>query len=164
MGALTETEIFDQMETSFRLAIEAAEHLATLPLKGLNYDKLRRNLRLIEGCCKQANTWREDARSLVFINLTSKCHQRAGDWLRGIKQEDGTRRKLADGIIHLAFEMLADNLLALHQLAIKIRPERTNKLGMILPPTLPARPWATGATTAVNRPQDVVAAVAGAIT
>jgi hypothetical protein len=137
MGALTEVEIFDQMKLSFGYAIEAAEHLAKYPLKGLNYDKLRKNLRLIEGCCKQANTWREDTRWLVFIKLTSECHQRAGDWLRGIKDPStGLRIKLAAGTMHPAFVMLADNLRAMQQLADKIKTEKTNRVGMILPAPL----------------------------
>lgn len=137
MGALTEVEIFSRMKESFGFAIEAAEHLARYPLKGLNYDKLRKNLRLIEGCCKQANTWREDTRWLVFIQLTSECHQRAGDWLRGLKQ-NGIRIKIADGELHPAFVMLAENLRAMEQAAEQIKTKRTNRVGMILPEPLAA--------------------------
>ena len=133
MGALTETEIFDQMRTSFGFAIEAATDLARLPLKGHNYDKLRKNLRLIEGCCKQANTWREDTRWLTYIGLTSKCHQMAGEWLRGIKQEDGRRIKIAEGQLHPAFVMLADNLRAMQNAAEQMRTRATGRRGMILP-------------------------------
>lgn len=133
MGALTETEIFDQMKTSFRLAIELCEDLARLPLKGPTYDKFRKQLRLIEGCCKQANTWREDTRWLAFIQLMSECHRRAGDWLRGIKQADGTRLRIAPGTLHPAFEMLADNLRALFLVTERIRTEKTGRSGMILP-------------------------------
>lgn len=133
MGALTEQEIFAQMKDSFGYAIEAAEHLARFPLKGMNYDKLRKNLRLIEGCCKQANCWREDTRWLTFIKLTSECHQRAGDWLRGIKMPDGTRVKLTNGTMHPCFVMLAENLRGMLTAAERIRTQKTNRLGMILP-------------------------------
>lgn len=140
MGALTEIEIFDQLNTSFRLAIELCGDLARLPLKGPTYHCFRTQLRLIEGCCKQANTWREDTRWLIFIRLMGDTHQRAGDWLRGIKQEDGSRVKIAEGQLHPAFVMLADNLCGLHNLAEKIRTERTNRVGMILPPVMPTPP------------------------
>jgi hypothetical protein len=133
MGALTEPEIFDQMNTSFRLAIELSDKLAKLPLKGLNYDALRKQLRLIEGCCKQANCWREDTRWLAFMKITAECHQKAGDWLRGIKMPDGGRVKLSEGTLHPAFMMLADNLRAMHKAAEMIRTSRTNRLGMLLP-------------------------------
>lgn len=132
MGALTESEIFDQMNTSFRLAIELSDKLARLPLKGMNYDALRRQLRLIEGCCKQANTWREDTRWLMFMKLTADCHQKAGDWLRGIKI-NGVRCKLAEGQLHPAFVMLAENLRGMHKAAELIRTQKTNRRGMILP-------------------------------
>lgn len=137
MGALTEIEIFDQLNTSFRIAIETCEDLARLPLKGAAYDKFRRQLRLIEGCAKQANTWREDTRWLFLIRIMGETHQRAGDWLRGIKQEDGTRVKIADGHLHPAFTMMADNLRALHKLAEQLRTKATGRVGMILPTPLP---------------------------
>lgn len=133
MGALTEAEIFDQMNTSFRSAIELSDKLAKLPLKGLNYDALRKQLKLIEGCCKQANTWREDTRWLTFMQLCADCHKRAGDWLRGIKMPDGGRVRLNEGTLHPAFTMLRDNLIAMHKAAEQMRTARTNRLGMILP-------------------------------
>jgi len=136
MGALTESEIFDQMNTSFRQAIELAERLAREPLKGLNYDALRKQLRLIEGCCKQANTWREDTRWLAFMTLCAECHKRAGDWLRGIPVQGGGRVKLAEGTLHPAFIMLAENLRAMHKAAEQIRTKATHRVGMILPEPL----------------------------
>jgi len=137
MGALTEIEIFDCLATNLRLAAEAAEKLSVRPTGGLIYDRLRRALRLVEGCCKQASTWREDTRWLTFGRQMAECHKRAGDWLRGIKQEDGTRLKIADGQLHPAFVMLADNLRNLLVLAERTRTMRTNRVGMILPKELP---------------------------
>jgi hypothetical protein len=137
MGALTEREIFDQMATSFRLAIEDCDALAAAPVDGVTYDRFRKQLRLIEGCAKQANTWREDTRWLVFIRLTSGCHQRAGDWLRGIKDPmTGLRTKIAPGTLHPAFEMLAANLRELQKLMIRMRDAATGRVGMILPEPL----------------------------
>lgn len=136
MGALTETEIFDQMNHSFRQAVELADKLARLPLKGVNYDALRKQLRLIEGCCKQANTWREDTRWLTFMSMCAECHKRAGDWLRGILVPGGGRIKLNEGTLHPAFVMLADNLRAMHKAAEMIRTGKTGRRGMILPDML----------------------------
>lgn len=136
MGALTESEIFDQMNTSFRLAIEHCDELTKRPVGGIVYDQFRKQLRLIEGCCKQANTWREDTRWLVFIKLCSETHQRAGDWLRGIKEPSGRRVKIANGQLHPAFQMLSVNLQAMHKLSHQIRTAKTGRLGMILPTPL----------------------------
>jgi hypothetical protein len=136
MGALTETEIFDQMNASFKQAAELADKLARYPLKGLNYDALRKQLRLIEGCCKQANTWREDTRWLRFMTMCAECHKRAGDWLRGIPVPGGGRIRLNEGTLHPAFVMLAENLRAMHKAAELIRTAKTNRVGMILPDML----------------------------
>lgn len=133
MSALTEVEIFSQMTTSFRLAIELCEDLASLPLKGPTYNRFRKEIRLIEGCCKQACTWREDTRWLNFALLMAEVHKRAGDWLRGIKNEDGSRTKIADGTLHPAFNHLAENMRAMLKLAEKTKTEATKRLGMILP-------------------------------
>jgi len=153
MAALTESEIFDQLNTSFRLAIEDCDTLAAHPVDGPVYDRFRRQLRLIEGCAKQANTWREDTRWLVFIRLMGETHKRAGDWLRGIKDPmTGARTKIAAGMLHPAFEMLAANLRQLHKLADNLRTAATGRVGMILPEPLAAphrdtRPvgWTPGA-------------------
>ena len=138
MGALTETEIFDRMATSLTLAAELCDQLAKIPLKGPTYNRLRTELRLIEGCCKQAAAWREDTRWLPIGRSMAECHQRAGDWLRGIKMPDGSRVKLAAGTMHPCFEMLAKNLRALKRVADDTKNKATNKLGMILPTPLAA--------------------------
>lgn len=157
MGALTEVEIFDQMKSSFALAIELCDDLARLPLKGPTYDKFRRQIRLIEGCCKQANTWREDTRWLVFIKLMGDTHQRAGDWLRGFKMPDGSRVKIAEGTLHPCFTKLAENLRGLQTAAEHIRTAATKRVGMILPTVLPpphrdTRPigWTGAGNSAAN--------------
>ena len=143
MGALTEKEIFDQMNTSFRLAVELCDDLARLPLKGPTYHKFRTQLRLIEGCAKQANCWREDTRWLMIGQAMAGTHTKAGDWLRGIKMPDGTRVKLAQGTMHPAFVKLAECLKATHKLAEQIRTQATGRVGMILPEMLPAPHRAT---------------------
>lgn len=138
MGRLTETEIFDQMVTSFRVAAELADDLAKIPLKGPTYNRLRTELRLIEGCCKQASTWREDTRWLDYGKFAAECHKRAGDWLRGIKMPDGSRVKLSAGTMHPAFTMLAEILRKLLRVAEDTKTKATGKVGMILPATLAA--------------------------
>ena len=137
MGALTEVEIFDQMATQFRVAGEACDRLAARPSGGVTYDRLRKALRLLQGCCRQASVWREDARWLPIAQKLNECHHRAGDWLRGIKQQDGRRLKLAPGTLHPAFLMLAALLRQLAQVADTIRHQRTGRVGMILPRELP---------------------------
>jgi len=137
MGALTETEIFDRMFASFALAIELCDDLAVVPLKGPTYNRFRYELRLIEGCAKQANCWREDTRWLFIGRAMAEVHKRAGDWLRGIKMPDGTRRKLTPGIAHPAFLKLAECLRGTRKIAEDIRTKATGRVGMILPTPLP---------------------------
>ena len=68
--------------------------------------------------------------------LMGQCHQKAGDWLRGIKMPDGNRIKIADGELHPAFVKLADNLRALLKTAENYRTKATGRSGMILPDVL----------------------------
>ena len=133
MGALTEIEIFDCMTSNLKLAIEACDALARIPLKGATYDKLRKTLRLIEGTCKQAAAWREDTRWLPLGMQMGRVHQMAGDWLRGIKMPDGTRVKITDGELHPCFVKLAENLRGLLKIAENYRTKATGRRGMILP-------------------------------
>lgn len=133
LGDLTEPEIFDCMTSNLGSAIQACEDLARFPRKGMNYDKLRKCLRLIEGTCKQAAAWREDSRWLPLGMLMGQCHQKAGDWLRGIKMPDGSRIKIADGELHPAFVKLAENLRAMLKTAQNYRTKATGRVGMILP-------------------------------
>ena len=138
MGALTEIEIFDCMATNLRLAAEHCDELAVKPLKGPIYEKLRDELALIEGCCKQASAWREDTRWLNIGLLMADCHKKAGGWLRGYKIY-GTRVKLEPGHLNLCFVKLAENLRALLTACDAIKNKKAPKLGMIVPE--PVRPF-----------------------
>lgn len=138
MGALTETEIFDQMATSLRLAAELCDSLAVIPLKGPTYNQLRQQLRLIEGCCKQATCWREDTRWLGYGRFAAECHRRAGEWLRGIKMPDGTRVKIAQGTLHPCFLKLGEVLRDLIRVVDDTKNKATGRVGMILPVPLAA--------------------------
>lgn len=138
MAALTEAEIFSCLSENLRLAAECCDDLATLPAKGPTYDKLRKQLRLIEGACRQASAWREDTRWLPIGRLMAECHQKAGGALRGVKMADGTRVTLAPGETHPFFKMLATNLRALQKAADDLRTKATGRVGMILPKAMPA--------------------------
>ncbi len=137
MAKLTEAEIFDCLETNFRLAAEHCEDLAKLPRKGPTYKKLCDELKLIEGACRQAAVWREDSRWLRLGLMMEEAHKRAGDWLRGIAQPGGGRIPIAEGVRHPLFMKLAENLRAGLIRAQETRHNATHTRGIILPPTLP---------------------------
>lgn len=133
MGALTEHEIFDRMIGCLKAAIDCSVQLAVSPLRGYHYDRLRKNLRLAGDCCRQAATWREDARWLQHDKNLTEAHRRAGDWLRGYRDEAGQRIHYSRGDIHKMFTMLAQVLAQLHNAALGLRDKATGKRGMILP-------------------------------
>ena len=138
MGALTETEIFDCMRTSLKAAAECCDELARTPLKGPVYDRLRKELKLIEGCCRQASAWREDTRWLPIGLMMHEVHDKAGNWLRGWKHpENGQRIKFAEGQRNPLFVKLGENLRALSTVAENLRTKATGRVGMILPKPLP---------------------------
>lgn len=133
-AALTEVEIFDCLRTNFHLAAENCEKLAVRPKEGMIYRNLRDQLKLLEGACRQAAYWRGgDARWLKIGLYMAEAHKRAGDWLRGIKQPDGSRTPLAPGHRHPLFMKLADNLRAAHARAEEYRTKKTGRIGPILP-------------------------------
>ena len=138
MGALQEQEIFDCLKTNLRLAAQSCDTLAVSPRKGPAYAKLRNELRLVEGACRQAAFWRGgDARWLKIGLFMAEAHKRAGGWLRGEKQPDGTRAKMAAAEMHPLFVKLAQNLRAAYVKAEEFRTKKTNKIGPILPVVLP---------------------------
>ena len=137
MGALTEREIFDCMETNLGLAVQHCEDLARLPAIGPSYSGLRDSLKLIEGCCRQASARREDTRWLNVGLAIAEAHKRAGNWLRGGRNAEGYKVNLAPGQRHPLFKKLADNLRAMQKVCTALRTQRVGKLGMILPTPLP---------------------------
>lgn len=136
MGALTEAEIFDCIATNAKLAAEHCDDLARRPREGDTYHKLRTELKLIEGACRQASVWRQDTRWLPIGLMMEEAHKRAGDWLRGSKVE-GVRVKLADRHYYQCFTKLAENLRGLQREMEALRTRRTGRVGMILPTPLP---------------------------
>jgi hypothetical protein len=134
MAQLTEIEIFDCLKTNLRLAAQSCDTLAVSPRKGPTYVKLRKELQLAEGACRQVAYWRGgDARWLKIGMFMAEAHKRAGGWLRGIKQPDGTTMKVAPGHMHPLFVKLAENLRAAYVKAEEFRTKRTNRIGPILP-------------------------------
>lgn len=133
MARLTEQEIFDCISTNAKLAAEHCDDLAKLTRKGPTYDLLRKELKLIEGACRQAAYFRQDARWLPIGLMMEEAHTRAGEWLRGVKQPMGGRRRIPEGQLHPLFVKLADNLRALHARMESLRTKATNRVGMILP-------------------------------
>jgi hypothetical protein len=132
--ALTEAVALDCLKTNLRLAAQSCELLAVFPRKGPNYVKLRQELRLIEGACRQVAYFRfGDARWLRIGMYMGECHKRAGGWLRGIKQADGTTMKVAPGHMHPLFTKLAENLRAAYYKACELETKKTDRIGPILP-------------------------------
>jgi hypothetical protein len=137
MGDLTEAEIFDCLETNFRLAAEDAENLAKSPRRGAIYRQFRERLELIGGACRQAAYWREDTRWLKFDEWCGQVHKTCGDWLRGIKVKGGPRVKLPENKLHPNFMAVANRLKAAHRIAMEFKNNKTGTLGIILPATQP---------------------------
>lgn len=109
MSDLSEQEVIDRMITSLREAMDASRELAIKSVRGPNYKRLREHLGLIEGCCKQLAAFRGDSRYLNLSLVMEQCHKRAGDWLRGYR-EDGVRIIYAPGEMNKMFVMLYVNL------------------------------------------------------
>lgn len=134
MGALTEREIFDCLASNLAEAVTHCEALARIPKKGPTYNRLRNNLKLIEGCCRQAAYWRSgDARWLKLGLLMSEAHKRAGTWLRSYVAPASINEAL-----HPSFCWLADRLRELQRVAETLRTHATGRAeGPILPRPLP---------------------------
>lgn len=134
MAQLTEQEIFDCIGTNAKLAAEHCELLAREKRKGTNYDLLRKELKLIEGACRQAAYFRQDARWLPIGLMMEEAHSRAGEWLRGVRDPiTRNRKKIPEGTLHPLFMKLAENLRALHRQMEDLRTKATGRVGMILP-------------------------------
>ena len=132
MSDLTEAEIFDRMSDSLNRAIRLCRRLSTETMKGFVYNDLRKELKLIEGCCRQAAFWRSDGRWLPLGLCIAEAHARAGEWLRGVKDPvSGQRRKIAPGEQHPLFVKLAENLEMLLKVVGDLKTKRTNTTGPI---------------------------------
>lgn len=120
MSELTEAEIFGFMAENLKLAAECCDKLALSPKQGPLFDALRKHLKMIEGCARQAAYWREDSRWLPFGVEMEKAHQLARRWIA-----EHYSRKL--------FTMLAEKMREVQKIAIDLRDKAPPKLGLILP-------------------------------
>lgn len=122
------------MTESLRIAAECAEALATNDVEGRDYYSLREHLKLIEGCCIQAATFREDTRWLPLGRTVIEAWQRAGNWLRPQQHALLNHKvKLAPKHRNEMFVMLAANLREFHKGMLSLKDSKTGKSGMILP-------------------------------
>ncbi|MEO6783452.1 MAG: hypothetical protein ABI196_21595 [Bradyrhizobium sp.] len=78
----TEVDVFECLEANFARAAEDCLWLAILPARGPTYTRLREELKIIEGACRQVAHWRGDTRWLTIGLQMEFAHQRAGYWLR----------------------------------------------------------------------------------
>lgn len=131
MTDLTECEIFDCLSENFRLAAECCEKLAVSPKTGPIYRKLREQLRLCDGACRQAAYWRGDARWLYIGRDCIEAWHRSGKWLREYRGPEGRR------VAHPLFLKLAEVLRAGAKNAERLRTAATYKIGPIVPEPLP---------------------------
>src|SRR5580692_2621925 len=104
---LSEVEIFDMLSQSFRQAAERCELLAWHPRRGHIYLMFLKDMRHVEGCCRQAFAHREDARWLPIGRDIAEAQKRAGNWVRSSRTKD--ERNSAQRL----FKKLAENLRAL---------------------------------------------------
>lgn len=137
MSDLTEVEIFDCLVSNFRMAAEDCDALAARPVSGPAYIRLRDELALIEGACRQAAAWRMDDRWLDIAAKMPTAHRLAGEWLRGVQQPDGSRRPIPAGQLHPMFLELAKFLRWAATVADECRHAKTGRTGDNLRP-LPA--------------------------
>ena len=131
MSALTEIEIFDCLAQNFASSAEKCEQLAWHPFRGFLYREFVKEIKLIEGACTQAATWREDSRWLTIGFMMGEVHRRAGNWLRTSPTKE--TRDEADK----RFKKLAENLRKFAHEAEDLRTKATGRSGMILPEPLP---------------------------
>jgi hypothetical protein len=129
----SEAEIKDCMRTSLRGVIDDCGLLATLPIKGRTYSRMRDRLQTIENCCKQMAAWRDDTRWLPIGMMMEMAHQRSREWIAG--------RKINGLVVKgdpQCFLMLQTNLRALLAVVDGLADKATGRVGMILPEPLPA--------------------------
>lgn len=119
MAHLQEIQILGCLRENFRLAAEDCDRLARGE-RGPVYTRLRRELKLLEGACRQLAVYREDTRWLKSGLYMGACQHIAGRWLR--ERQPGWR-----------FTKLAENLRAGLSSVEKLATAATGKLGIILP-------------------------------
>jgi hypothetical protein len=122
MSELTEREIFDCLRTNLRSAAADCDLIARQPISGPIFDRMRKSLKLVEGACRQAAYWREDARWLPLGVKMEEVHQRARTWLH---RPTVSSKKL--------FALLGDVLRKLLRDVDNLEFMATGRTGLILP-------------------------------
>lgn len=119
MSALTESEIFDYLDTTFGEAAALCESLV-LNRRKPAYRKLGIALQGLQGACRQAGHWRENHEWFTYSEQIQYVRDRAGDWMRGYFPREN-------------FFMLAEALKRMRAQA-KLKKDRPHgRLGQILP-------------------------------
>jgi len=144
MGALTEQEIFSAMRENLRGAADDCDLIANHPSSGPAFDRMRKRLKLVEGCCRQAAYWREDARWLPMGVKMEQAHQIARKWLH---RPTVQAKKLFTGLAAV-LRQFADQL-------DKLQNARSNRVGLILPKPQ-AAPLRSGRPVQVMTPGGVL--------
>ena len=130
MSDLTEVEILDCLKSNLKSATQKCKLLSHTPYRGVTYHELRKELKLIEGACRQMAYWREDTRWLQIGLLMEECHRRSGNWLRNFIKPSPVSKQL--------FLKLAENLCSVYVACSNLETKATGERGLILPETIPA--------------------------
>ena len=139
MRQWSEREVFDFLVTHLRSAADDCESLAVNRRRGPIYNRLRQDLEKIEDMCRVVHYMRQDSRWLKVGLIMDRCHQQAGDWLRGVPQKpnaDGSPKPpmmIPEGVKHPLFMKMAEYLREQEREVMRLKNQRTNRVGMILP-------------------------------
>ena len=134
LSDLTEAEIFSCLDANLTLAIDQCRILAITPERGIAYVAFREAMDLLDGCCQQASTWREDTRWLMLGQAFHSLRLCAHRLLMGEQVQNSIERILLAAPHALwAFNKMADNLEGLKIIVGQIRHARVGRAGMILP-------------------------------
>ena len=121
-GMLTEVEIRGCWRQNMLEAASCCSLLQTLPAQGATFVRLRENLKLAEGACRQMGHWREDSRWLYLAPQLENLHQMA-------------RVMIVSHYARQLFTKLEITLRKIVQAADDLENKATGKVGMILPDT-----------------------------
>lgn len=122
-GLLYEREIFDVMKQNLRSAAADCDMIARFPQSGVAFTRMRRSLKLVEGACRQAAQWREDARWLPAGIKMEEAHQIARVWLH---RPSAHSKKMFTGLGQVLRQFLRE--------IERLETMKTGKTGSILLP------------------------------
>lgn len=121
---LQEREIFIKMQDELRNAADACDQIATRPLSGDNFIRLRKALKLVEGCCRQAAAYRMDTRWNEPGFKMNQAAKMARKWLHYPSVES---KKLFYGLAAALRQVRLDIMI--------LETAKTGKTGDIVVPT-----------------------------